>query len=187
MGIDVTSGRGVASAGGNTALVPGSWYPADASAVTGLLLVQGSVYATPVSFNPGHTFTAIGTLVNAAATAGGVARFGLYADTGAGAPGALITDFGTVATTAVTAITIAASIPLQAGQLVWAVIAAQGAPATQVTIWSNNGRTSGLLGQTGPLGAPQSWVGTGVAGALPGTFPGGATLATPVPVVQLLA
>lgn len=175
------------SGGGNIALIPGSWYPADASNVIGLLLVQGQIYATPVSFNPGHVFQAIGALVNTAGTAGAVARFGIYADNGAGAPGQLVTDFGTVVTTAVAPITVAASIPVPAGSILWLCVAAQGAPATQATLWGDNGRSSLLTGQNVPVGVVQSWVGTGVAGALPATFPGGATLQISPPIVQLQA
>lgn len=61
-------------------------------------LFNGLVFYLPLALARGHTFTGILLNMTAAGPAGSVLRVGQYADNGAGAPGAKLAEFGTIAT-----------------------------------------------------------------------------------------
>ena len=164
--------QGLATTASPPALISNEWYPADHSGIVGALLVQATPYATPYMSPKGHTYQAIGSLGNVGGSAGAVVRFGLYADNN-GAPGALISDFGTVVATTATPYLVTTPIILNGGVLYWLCIVGQGAPVTQPTVYVNNGRTSQQMGQVaGPVGGPAGYVGSAsVSAALPAIFP----------------
>jgi hypothetical protein len=70
-----------------------------------------------------------------------VGHFAVYADNGNAAPGLLLTDLGTVVTTAtgIAAVT-GQALALSSGALYWLAIAAQGTPTTQATVTAGDNR-----------------------------------------------
>lgn len=128
-----------------------------------------SIRTTPLIVPRATTFDRIAVEVTTLA-AGASARLGIYNDDGAGYPGSLVLDAGTVsvATTGVKAITI--DLKLAKG-LYWCALVSDGAPTVRgvVALLTPIGVLSGGGGgwQTGYYKA-QTY------GALPDPFPGGA-------------
>lgn len=88
--------------------------------------------ASPLQVPRADTIDRLGAFVTTQGSANAVLRFCVYTDNGAGAPGTLIVDGGTVvATTGAKEVTVSASLP--AGQ-VWVMVAAQGGAVTPPTL-----------------------------------------------------
>jgi hypothetical protein len=141
--------------------------------------LAGVMYAQPFTLFSPATITKLAAALWTNGTTGSVTRLGLYDADTAGYPTTLIYDAGTFASNtgapALVSITLGASQTLSAGAY-FAVIVCQGAPTTEPKfIGPQDFVYSGLMaGQS----ADKAWLGwstTGVTGALPGTFPGGAT------------
>ena len=170
----------------------GQWYPQIASTGTALQVTASTAYAIPFPVGTTHTFAGIGSYITSGGSGGTPQlRFGIYADNGAGYPGALVTDGGATSATGTGSVSTAPTPTLTPG-LYWLVVAAQGA-STQPTLQTI---------QAGPAAAPFAIFGAaaagagstvcgyyvaGVAGALPSTFPGSATMLNQAPVVTVQA
>lgn len=129
------------------------------------------------SWWPGGSIATVNAEISTAGNASSVVRLGLYYDNGAGAPGNLLFDFGTIngATTTPTAITGPWVIPYSG--VWWWAACSQNAATTQPTM-----RIVTTLGSTIPVpvvlsGSPTAgaassncWTMPGVTGALPSTF-----------------
>jgi hypothetical protein len=128
-------------------------------------------YPTPI--------TALGAEVVGAGEAGSALRMGVYADSGAGLPGALIVQ-AVIPTDVVAVVDVGASVTLPAG-LLWIGGAVQNAPTTQPNVRSAGALTSPILLPFGALGATPG-AGTAIIGytigAVSGALPAVASAAT---------
>lgn len=171
--------------------VVGQWYPQNAAVVTTVSAVENDAYAYPFVVNTTHKFPSIGCDVTAGGGTGSVIRFGLYADNGSGYPGALITDFGTVASTGtgLTEITPVGGITITPG-LYWLVLCSQ--VGTAPTVTADNGFVSPVFG-TGAAGlvVGQNRTGyrgtSGFSGALPNPFTAGQSAVATTAIAQVVA
>jgi hypothetical protein len=141
--VDMRRTAGSSSGAGSLlmpAVRPGNLYwrlPIGATTSTATVANGGGTF-TPLMVPVACTLTEIGVeVVGTVGAAGSVVRLGVYADsaTAPGFPGALIQDFGTVATTTngnqvLTGLTLA----LQPYVLYWTVAIPQGTPATNPTL-----------------------------------------------------
>jgi hypothetical protein len=145
---------------------------------------NGVLYAVPFIVGPGWPpILKVGVSTISGGSAGSLARLGLYADNGSQYPGALIVDAGTVATTssfANASVALGASYTPTPG-LYWKVFVQQGSASTSATLKSLN-QGSPLtqlaalsLDDAGNSAFVIGYQTTGQTGALPGTFPAGAT------------
>jgi hypothetical protein len=149
--------------------------PANATRVN-IVQTNGTGYYTPLMVPVKTTLTELGVSItfSGAGSSGSVVRMGLYADsaTTPGIPDALITDYGTVATTTnnVNAWFTGLTTVLQPYVLYWVLSVSQGGATTQPTLRGVN--MVGVWGSstltTGVVGGPQTNAGA-VTGALPAT------------------
>jgi hypothetical protein len=187
---------GPAGLGLGAAWVPGNYYAALATTGT-LLLVANELWAEPFIVGSAHTFPNLAIEFQIAGSTGAVCRVGIYADNGAGYPGALVLDAGAIpATVAHVGIPqLAALAEALPPGLYWLCVAGQGSPTTQPTLvaGTNNSVMPSVFsplgaGNLSTTGAYQGYGLTGVAGALPNPFPAGATKAAGLlPIVALQA
>jgi hypothetical protein len=165
-----------------TAVAPTGWGPAFVSNGAGgnFALSMGFAYAFP--FVPALSFTAdqVAIQVTTAGAAGATVRLGLYASNAQGSlPGALIVDWGTVATTTVAIQTLTLGTPYSftAGTLYWLAYEPAGAACNLTRISStlypafspNQGEALQPAGRFGAewgrtAGAFAAWGGTGWGG-----------------------
>lgn len=167
-----------------------------------VLTVTSVIYAYPV-FLPAMTVATLNISCTTGQT-GGACHMGIYADNGAGYPGALVYDSGAVSgltsTTVVTNTPAAASRPVLNAGLYWiaTIFTASGTFPSVAGITANYGvETNALLGSDTAAHAlatsGEAVTGISVAGtygALPSTFTSGATLtinaATPLVALGVL-
>lgn len=156
---------------------------------SGAIAAANTEYAIPLWIAAPGTLVRIGVSVTVvtSVTAGTVIRLGIRADNGAGKPGALILDAGTVAGDAVANPEITISQAIATAGLYWLTATCQIAGATLPTVRMLgtggmypvsagsivNALSGGLCGYTA----------TGVSGALPGTY----TVANQVALSPLIA
>lgn len=155
----------------------GSYYYASSpgSVGTNAALGVGTLRASPSIIHRTTTLDRIGADITVVGEAGSKLRLGIYADDGAGQPGALVLDGGQIAGDSATVQALTISITLSPGVYWWAAVV-QTVTTTQPTVRTSNGWTppipifsSTALPGAGGLIAGVS--GTGVTGALPVTFP----------------
>lgn len=132
-----------------------------AGGVAGLTLNR--MHFIPLAISETHTFIRIGVEVTTGGSAGSVLRFGLYDDTGANGPGALILDGGTVATTGTGAKTVVISQSLAPGRVWIAVVGQVAAP----TLRFLDAQAFGSSGAVDYDGSMQAAIQDTVTGALP--------------------
>lgn len=134
---------------------------------------NGTLRLAPCLVRNAITISRVGAEVTVVGEAGSKLRLGLYADDGAGYPGALIQDFGTIAGDSATVqeITLGTPLAITPG-LYWLGAANQLAPTTQPTVRVINGTIPGLLLQSIPAagGIVSGYAMTGQTGALTGPF-----------------
>ena len=160
-------------------MVSGIWYPGlGGYSGTPLLTTANYGYATPLIVTSQHTFSTIGCDSTAGGSGGTpVMRFAIFADNGAGYPGALIVDCGTAAVTGTGGIQVGSLARALAPGLYWLVASPQGATVTQPTCRVS---TNPLV----PLGYSGSAGGSTYAGytsSATGSFPTGSSMASPFP------
>jgi hypothetical protein len=168
-----------------------TWYYCNArncTALTGVALTIGNLYAMPFIAPKRASAAAalldrIGVRITAGIAASSV-RLGLYANAGTSEnpyPGALIRDSGNVGTAAPGVVTDTPSQALTAGALYWCVVH----PSAAISIACLGvGGVSDMLGTDNTLSlTPTAGLfGNQAYGALPATFPGGATRITAAPI-----
>jgi hypothetical protein len=124
------------------------------------------------------TLTAIGAEITSAGDSGGGYRLGVYADTGAFGPGALLVDAGTINANSATVQAITISLPAGPA-ILWAGGAVQNVVTTQPTVRTfTTGPFSLVLpSQPGAGISMAGWTNAStISGALPGTFSVGSTV-----------
>lgn len=132
-------------------------------------------------------FDRIAMKVTTAASAGGVARMGIYADNGNCYPGAKILDSGEVATDSTGVKEVNIDVTLRGGKLYWLVVITGTATGTTVAAIPL-ASALGILGTDSTLSGTTllGYAATQTYGALPATYPAGATdWALPVPLIAL--
>ena len=120
-------------------------------------------------------FATIGAEITSAGDAGSVLRLGIYADDGTGYPGALALDAGTIAGDSVAVQEVTVAFTLTPG-LYWVGGVVQGVTTTQPTVRTIAQGNPELLLTTAALPTSTSlpyvgYVGFGMTGALPATWP----------------
>lgn len=139
----------------------------------------GSLKLMPWIVPNACTLSRMGAEVTSAGEAGSLVRLGLYADNGAGLPGLLVLDAGTIAGDSNTVQEISITAPLQPG-LYWAAAVVQNVSVTQPTMRICNSPANIQNIYTG-TSIPSSSLGvgcltkSGVTGALPGSITSPAT------------
>lgn len=159
--------------------VPLLWTAGNAAAATGGTAAGGRMRAFPLPRNQwGRTIDRIGIQVTAAAAAGHVLRAALYADSGAGYPGALVRDFGelTIASTGVKTLGpgLAQVIPDRAWVAVWQSANATIRSVDASTVHAPLGVSSALTDVRGQWWEHVTAYTLGVS-VYPSTFASGAT------------
>lgn len=172
-----TGNTGWSDAGGRGYTLPTGVFimPPHNGASTSIFAADGEVRYTPVYFPHACTISEVAVECQTGGSAGSVARIGLFKMNSSLQPGALVADFGTVATTAVQACVVTGgAAQVEAGWYFFAV-AQQGAPATRATLRTATGllelppMNSGS-GTAAAYTAPRSiYVGTGTTGAYAST------------------
>jgi hypothetical protein len=142
---------------------------ASARGNTNQAVTLDQLYFVRMPVLPGHQYIRFGVRVTAAAAAGGVVRMGHYAPGEPGLPGALISDFGTLATTSInTNVWFDYTFTPTANLMILGVVF-QG-DVTGLTVFSNNNNS---IFHPGGLYNPANneiqgpWVRNSVNGALP--------------------
>lgn len=138
--------------------------------------------AIPFYVPTNTTYVKVGMICTAVALSS--VRMGIYADS-SGLPGALITDFGSVATTVSGLVTIAITQALTPGWY-WLACAAQGANGNHQAF--NAGQVGGFVGTTSPtaIPGPAGYLSaTSVPAGLPNPF-GTPSVLAPATVVWLV-
>ena len=180
-----------ATAAGEALWISGYWYGARMTSSTGVTIAIGACYFLPFVVLKSFTCKALGAYV-VTALASSTLRFGIYATTGAGKPGARVLDAGTVAAATSGAKTVATTHVLAPG-VWWLCIVHQGITGTLGVkklygVWAE-GTENGLQSLTTTI--TKSFYGwkattTAVTGALPATAPAVAVvtaLTPPMPAV----
>lgn len=149
------------------------------SVTTSNTLGNGTLRVTPFVVPRRVSLTKIGLEVTSGGDAASTLRIGIYADDGAGYPGALVLDAGTVAGDAIAVAEITIALALEPG-LYWTGAVVQGVTVTQPTVRSV-GATNALhapfipltTGTTPIANAPTNigYAGVSITGALPSPFP----------------
>lgn len=145
---------------------------------------NGTAYATSIWLGVGGTVTRIACEVSTVGSTGALIRLGIYADDGAGAPGALLVDGGTIDATVLgfSEVTLGTPLALAVGRY-WLVGVFQGAPTTQPIMRASAGTQIVGAGSTsGVFGTPTAagWTMTGATGALPSTWTISTTSGVPI-------
>lgn len=163
------------SAGTSLALAGSNYLaPAGASTLSTYAFNNGEMRMTPVWVPREVTATSLGIEVTAAGSTGAVLHFGIYSsDPVTGAPTTLLYDAGTAAATAVGIAQVTGlSVDLPAG-LYWLAAVPQGAPTTLPSVPYVQVGNSPVAFSSFPTGTSnavmQTWIQTGVTGALPAT------------------
>lgn len=139
-------------------------------------MAVSALYASPFFFDKACTVAGIAFKLNTAVASSAV-RLGIYQDTGGGRPGTLLSDAGTIATTASGVLELTTSIAIPSAGLYWLAAAQQGGASGITTLGIADGAFANVQWKSGDIAnfAPYSGSvcythnGT-VAGALPGTF-----------------
>ncbi len=153
--------------------IPNHWYPAHNAASLAGSPANGVIHTYAMPVQVAHTFTNIGINVTIGST-GGLVDLGIYADNGAGYPGALLFHTGAVvATTSVGATTAALVAALGLGLFHLAVDYSASSVAPTVTF--DNGPYAAFLGSSVPgnTGPYRGYILTAQPATLPASFPGG--------------
>lgn len=172
-----------------TFIAAGYYVTPEGARLTAAIGVADTEYAVPIWFANSGTLVRAGVSVTSATsvTAGTVIRLGLRADNGAGKPGTLIADFGTVAGDAVASPEITISQAVSAPGLYWLTATCQLAGATLPTVRVLAGTNLHPVAagtNAGALGSGLvAYTQTGVTGALGSTF----TVANQVTSAALIA
>lgn len=143
--------------------------------------VNGNATAAPFWVSAPSQFDRIGAQVTVAGAVATVVRLGIYTDNGAGTPGALILDAGTIAGDAVASAEVTINLKLKAG-LYWLVAAPQGGTPTMTCIQGTNvigGAGAPLAIATGTMPRP-GYIMTGASAALPAYYTSGGQSAAPI-------
>jgi hypothetical protein len=185
---------GVAPGQTGSIFISTRWYPQVYTAGTPLQVVANSLYMIPFVVGVQHQFTAIGVNLTIGGVGGTpVVRMGIYADNGAGYPGALIQDCGTTAATGTGAITITGLTQTLAPGLYWLGVVSQGATTqptftTPTAVYAQAVNLFGLSAAANPSPAA-SYVLGAVSAGLPNPFTAGQSLAAVAssPLVTLQA
>jgi hypothetical protein len=154
------------------------WYtlPVGSASMAAYTPTGGYLYATPFVCPKAITLDYIG-LYFSGSSAGSHAHLGIYSDNGAMYPGTLLLDAGTVDTASTGAKTISINQALAAGSLYWLVVL----PSANTAFYSYAAASQlNILGISNDLHTVFSaamYYNQGY-GALPGTFPSGATVGT---------
>lgn len=167
------------SAGGALGCIPisGRYYTPDGDTTTAGFSAAGDIRAAPFHLSVPSTLYRIGAMVTTIGDAGSKVRLGVYTDSG-GKPGALVVDAGQIAgdSAAAQEITLGTPLALAPGRY-WLVAAGQTFSTTSPVMRSlatsgteavGAGSLSNAVGLASPL---PGFSGSGVTGALPGTFP----------------
>jgi hypothetical protein len=125
-------------------------------------VVANTVFYLP-HYLPGATVNRIGIEVTTGAA--GAARLGFYADDGAGLPGALILDAGTVDTTSNANVEASFTARTLPNGIVWAAVVFDATP----TCRNGTAANSFLLGLATPSATQRGYQATLTYGALPAT------------------
>lgn len=158
--------------------VSGRYYTFTFGSVSTLSSIgNGGFRLYPVRIRERITIDQIACEITAGGSSGAVARLGIYKDNGYGYPGALLIDAGTVVATAIAAPASSISQVIEPG-LYWFAAALQGAPVSEPTFRTSTGGDPSIGALTMLETIQSANVGygtTGITGALPSTFPAGAT------------
>jgi hypothetical protein len=166
-------------------MTSGQYYiPSSPQTTSTTVMAGGTLRACPIAIPHDLTLSRIGGEVTVAGDAGSTVRLGIYADTGAGYPGALVLDAGTIAGDSVSVQEIVINQPLTAG-LFWLATATQGAPVTSPAVRTLSSNT-GIVAPSSPtipiVGATHGGYSSGgFPGALPGAFPAGLAAVGSIP------
>lgn len=136
-------------------------------------------YCTPFIVSQGYTFTSIGMNLTRAGTGGTpVMRFAIFADNGAGYPGMIVADYGTVGAVGTGPISIAINQFLEPG-LYWAACSPQNSGAfTQTPEAEMSAASLAPFGMSGFGSA--STINTGFVNTTTADFPTGAAMCSPI-------
>ena len=130
--------------------IPNFWYPnyVITTAAGGSSLTTGQMHFYPVMVSVPHAYQNIGVWVTTAGTSA-ILRFGIYADTGLGVPGALVYDAGaaTAPTTAQGVQQTLNSLTLFPGQY-WLSVVRSSASSAATVLCDTSSRNSAVFGQT---------------------------------------
>jgi hypothetical protein len=142
-------------------------------------LGTGTLRVTPIILATAITITRLGAEITAIGDVGSKLRLGIYADSGSGYPSTLVLDAGQIAGDSATVQELTVSKALAAG-IYWLGAVVQSVTTTQPTARTANIMHPDVpvpLGTTIPSAgaAAASLATSGITGALPGTFPAGAT------------
>ncbi len=174
--------------------ISGRWYPNFGNTATPAAQVKGRLEFLQFTVTIGRTFTEIGVRV-ATARATSVVRLGIYSDTGSCAPGHLLHDLGTAATTVDGPATIAITVTLPPGRY-WPCGVQQGTAALGLSIvrWPATPELFATFGNATLVNTTSAGIGGGYrstaatfTGALPATAPTLTILTAPNMAIQLKA
>ena len=181
-------GLGVGQSGASgapiTSFRSGLYYTTPGAGVVGSVgFSVNDTILIPFPVGRAATFNAIGVHTSAAGTATAVARLGIWTDNGSAYPDALVLDAGTVAVDTAAADKEIAISQLLAPGLYWLSCSLQVAtPPAMYAFAGGNGGGPPHVGFPTIVGIATSTTGlrkaSGPTGALPATFPSGATTTT---------
>lgn len=145
------------------------WGIFSSTAVVPTALVQDRLYLSPFIVPVRRAFDRIGVWVQTASGAGGVLRLGIYAP-GAGAPGALVVDGGTVSCTTTGSKEVVISETLNPGIYWTAVVAQVSASPPAIPLYPAD-HMSPFMGRdttaNNNTASKSGWIVSSVSGALP--------------------
>lgn len=147
----------------------GLWWSTPGYADTVAVAGGGRMFAVPWVCPRAMTITRLGAEPATAGPSGAVMRLGIYTDNN-GLPGSLVLDAGTINATSTTYQEITISQALAANTRYWFAMAAQGASGWNVRASRGGFSVPATYTASGNEYATV-FVGSGVTGALPATFP----------------
>lgn len=142
------------------------------NATASTVLAVDKLYAAPLRFNADVVIDRIGVEVTTGATAGGVARLGIYSDNDM-VPGSLIVDAGEIITTATGGVEIILASPLSVSKedIIWLAFL-QGVAACQMRAMQASGVVGALgVGSLTDLYPTCGYSKAQAYGVLPAAFP----------------
>lgn len=176
--VDPIAGAGSASATPIPNLPSGWWLATGISYTTNAALTINNLYAVPIYIPRAGTLTAVGAEFTVASTEATtpVMRLGVFADDGAGRPGALLADAGTFSVASGTTpgqVSLTTSISVTPGWY-WVSAVVQGASSTPPTVRTNStGVTVGVPSMASNTStAKTAMYVTGVTGSLGASYAG---------------